>query len=874
MSNESHIDDNSNPCGQAAEHIRLKLSRSDSGVTNTQLENWSPTFADLCHLMSSRPEVGEKDGSYFVRGPLIAGASTRKDEHIDYATIVVLDCDSSFDPASGEIVEGAPSPEEVHQVLVSMDISHSIHTTHSHMREGKGNRYRAVIPAVANDGAELKEILEWLCHSLTEKGVYLVNVKENATWSQPWYFPRLAAENATFVCLTHESGQPIDVAKALSWAEAQNVGKTELKVIQSCVEVKSKPSNNSIDRFNEKYGMPEWMLSFLVQHGYSLKGTSVMNNELAYRLLSPQSSTGTPGIVLFHGDDGNWRVFSHHGDKEPLSRAGEPGTASDAFDLFRILEHKGDVHNALQAYERSSENKPVIRLQPGNLPTIVTESIDALSAFTPPQVFKRGQELVRVAHMEGEGETEGCIIPSGTAHLIPVTRSMLTIALSKAAHYERWKKDKWVPADPSGPVISGVLEGFGMWEGIHSLTGICEAPILREDGSLHSNAGYDPATMLYVEGRTPPIDLPEKVSLPEAQEAALRLLNPFEEFPFVEPDQDHAVLLALLLTLILRPQLSTAPLFCVSATTPGTGKGLLVEACNLIARGRDAATMPPIQGRGGEDETRKRITALLTQGISAINLDNWTASIGGESMNALLTTTEWTDRVLGRSSTITLPVRCSLMATGNNLSVRGDMVRRSVAILMDAKVEHPEQRIFKRKDLSRYVLEHRAALLRDLFIILKGYQQAGFPQKEQNPLGRFETWSDMVCGPVKWLGYNDPVESQDRLRELDPEADKLAALMDAWWHYLGTDWKTAADITSALNDENPKDKTGHHALKAALEEAVGDNRDKVNRRTLGWYLRHKAGRMIENYRLERRPRNTKSKHSQQYRVIDMTMVNQ
>ena len=51
------------------------------------------------------------------------------------------------------------------------------------------------------------------------------------------------------------------------------------------------------------------------------------------------------------------------------------------------------------------------------------------------------------------------------------------------------------------------------------LLGISEAPILRQDGYLLAEPGYDAATRLYVEGRFPSFTLPETVSLEQAKDS-------------------------------------------------------------------------------------------------------------------------------------------------------------------------------------------------------------------------------------------------------------------------------------------------------------------------------------------------------------------
>ena len=261
------------------------------------------------------------------------------------------------------------------------------------------------------------------------------------------------------------------------------------------------------------------------------------------------------------------------------------------------------------------------------------------------------------------------------------------------------------------------------------------------------------------------------------------------------------------------------------------------------------------------------------QGVASVNLDNWSKPIGGEAMNALLTASEWTDRVLGISATVSLPNRITLAATGNNLSVRGDMTRRALLILLDPAVERPELRVFEERDLVGHIARERATLLAALFTILKAYQQAGCPEAHANPLGRFEQWCAAVCGPIRWLGYPDPLETQERLRAQDPEAEKLELLLSAWSDLVRDGWKTAAGIIEATEEgfNNTTTANQRSTLRDGLVEAAPDGRGNINRMKLGWFLRHFNGRIAGGYRLEKRPRTgTRSKNAQQYRVTNLT----
>src|SRR5690625_2413665 len=85
-----------------------------------------------------------------------------------------------------------------------------------------------------------------------------------------------------------------------------------------------------IGQFNQAHDIG----AILEQHGYKRVGK---------RWLPPNSSSGVPGVILLE-DDGRQYVYSHHG-----SCALADGKAHDAFDVFCILEHNGDMKRAVKA---------------------------------------------------------------------------------------------------------------------------------------------------------------------------------------------------------------------------------------------------------------------------------------------------------------------------------------------------------------------------------------------------------------------------------------------------------------------------------------------------------------------------------------------
>ena len=58
-------------------------------------------------------------------------------------------------------------------------------------------------------------------------------------------------------------------------------------------------------------------------------------------------------------------------------------------------------------------------------------------------------------------------------------------------------------------------------------------------------------------------------------------------------------------------------------------------------------------------------------------------------MAAALTSGKFTDRVLGKLESISVPIRAIMLMTGNNLSLSDDMVYRVLFCKIDSRTERP-----------------------------------------------------------------------------------------------------------------------------------------------------------------------------------------
>jgi putative DNA primase/helicase len=294
-------------------------------------------------------------------------------------------------------------------------------------------------------------------------------------------------------------------------------------------------------------------------------------------------------------------------------------------------------------------------------------------------------------------------------------------------------------------------------------------------------------------------------------------------FPWASPE-DRAVALSLLLTVIARPVLPAAPMHCLDAPEAGTGKSLLVDVAAILATGLPA---PVVEYGRDPIEAGKRLDTMLIAGDQIIALDNVEAPLEGASLCQTLSQEARRIRVMGSHAAVTVPCVQLVTATGNNLTLRGDVVRRAIICRLDAKTDRPELRFFD-QDLIAEVTENRQKLVGEVMTIMLAYQQAGHPDTGVSPLGGFGAWSRMVRQALIWVGQADPCLSMERTRGEDPSRQILDAVFVAWHAAFGKDPVTCAEAVEKAG--------GDDKLREALG-AVCQKRGALDTRALGYWLR-------------------------------------
>jgi len=446
-------------------------------------------------------------------------------------------------------------------------------------------------------------------------------------------------------------------------------------------------------------------------------------------------------------------------------------------------------------------------------------------ANQPKHIFRRSGALARVSLDE-----------EGRPYIEPLGESAFRGWLARTCNFVRTTSKNGVVAIPPPLDVVRDCLSLGQWE-FPTLLGITEAPVIRPDGTVLTNLGYDSLTNLYYYPSSrlevPPI--PDNPTDEDVSASIELVLEPLADFPF-DGDASLANAMATMFTPILRPMIDgPVPLALFDKPQQGTGASLLAEVISIIATGRAAAMMT---AQKDDEGWRKSITSLLLKGQLVATIDNVEYDLWAPSLAALLTATTYQDRILGRSEMVQLPNRTTWLATGNNIRLRGDLPRRCIWIRMDARMARPwlrDSTKFKHPHLPDWVSNNRGLIIAAILTIARAWVRAGKPESHEVPLlGSYESYCKIIGGVLSYIGIKGFLGNLETMyNEADSETPQWQSFLEAWREFMGDAPVTVAEVIGKLNENMD--------FKALLPDSLAgkDNRDYSRR--LGHALSRKNG---------------------------------
>ncbi len=487
----------------------------------------------------------------------------------------------------------------------------------------------------------------------------------------------------------------------------------------------------------------------------------------------------------------------------------------------------------------------LLHRQPAKIELVAGKSTEATDKLlevmrSAHDIFDFGMEIVRVGH-------------TGTMHTL--NESSLRYVVGGLVQFLTKKKlanDATVEVlrDPPNAICSSVIS-LGNQRRLKPLMGVITAPTLRADGSLLNKAGYDLKTELIYEpvGNVP--DIPMFPSRGQALQAINELWKPFENFPFCSP-VDRAVHLAALLTATVRSSMTVAPGFAYDAPTQGSGKTLLARCVGVLLSGTEPSVWAHTAGRDDE-EIRKRIFTVLRSGARVLIWDNVVGTFDSPSMASCMTSPILTDRILGQSTSSSVPNRMMLILTGNNLTLQGEMPRRVLVCRIDPAVERPFSRHFELEPFG-YCRVNRQKMIAAALTLIRAYLTHGVASPLNGRLASFEAWDECVRHTVCYANelmpntFGDVMESIVANQAADPDLEIFTVFLKAWFDAFPARAISAseliASVSGILND--PK----LIQLKKAIEDLPLSNSQQLSSKSVGKYLGNRKGRVAGGLVLE------------------------
>lgn len=500
--------------------------------------------------------------------------------------------------------------------------------------------------------------------------------------------------------------------------------------------------------------------------------------------------------------------------------------------------------------EQNPTRKPELFVSDRSLDDVLTECGEHLvSTNDPPAIFVWNSKLA--------------VVDSGPK---PVLRA-LTVNAAKAVIARKIhvtasaRNEDIVPAFPSSEWVSALLESPIYFERLPALDMMVETPLFSPEGVLLTTRGYHPETRIYLPtDEFENIGSDEEVTREEAVDAiAWFREHPLHGFPFADEASFIHTMCFLwqhfLQFIISGPR----PLGLIDATAPGSGKGLLADVIMRISTPSPFITGFP---RDNEEEVRKKIMSALRSGKAHYLLDNLEGRIESEHLCIMLTAyPEYSDRILGSSTTETASNRGTWLATANNAKLSTDITTRSVLIRLDPDCEDPTKRTgFKIENLVEWVAEHRLECVEKALIPLRYWVQQGMRPYKGGQTHRMRAWVSVMGGICEAVGLNGFLENTSDFRAGANDEGAMWSQFVLSWAAAWQDKEVGAKDLVGIAFGHEDEEGGGPLSEKCRATTFGGKRT-----TLGMLLAGKRDRIFAGHKIKILP---DLKNGHKYRLVE------
>jgi hypothetical protein len=165
--------------------------------------------------------------------------------------------------------------------------------------------------------------------------------------------------------------------------------------------------------------------------------------------------------------------------------------------------------------------------------------------------------------------------------------------------------------------------------------------------------------------------------------------------------------------------------------------------------------------------------------------------------------------------------------SATNATLSDDMKRRTLPMTLKTLESDPTKRNFRIRQIERWLLSKRPALLTAALTVLKAFDNAGRPKQKLPEWAGFVEFTDLIRSAIVWGGYPDPLEAREALESRgDPITDAMTRLLAILWRRHTTRFTAAELVRIAENNPDVSE-----ALNAVVPpNGSTDRRNAVSRK--------------------------------------------
>ena len=222
------------------------------------------------------------------------------------------------------------------------NVAYMAFTSASHEQEKHGitgKRWKPVIP--------LAYAVNYERYNVLSRGLMLMNGTDavQSRSQQVFYAPNKISKAAPFDYIDeterpfldpHDDSHPL--IKACMEAYEAEIKRQEAKASKATLKPRPTVTGEQAGIIGKVLDAYSDIGAIIDQYDYKRAGS---------RWRCPNSTSGIPGVVRLTGSDGRERLYSHHGEADPLSNLNNDGHALDVFDVLVALEYGGDFSRAV-----------------------------------------------------------------------------------------------------------------------------------------------------------------------------------------------------------------------------------------------------------------------------------------------------------------------------------------------------------------------------------------------------------------------------------------------------------------------------------------------------------------------------------------------